>query len=80
MKKTDSFTTGCNKFQKDSLRKHATTIDNRTAVEVRSARKDMQQSIANVKHSQEKAVVAALKTVYFMAKQNLANDIFGDMK
>lgn len=40
----------------------------------------MQRAIANINRSQEQAVVAALKTVYFMAKKNLANDIFGDMK
>ena len=79
-KKNNSFTTGCNKFKKDSLRKHATTVDHCTAVEARSARKDMQQAVANVNCSQEKAVVTALKTVYFMAKKNLANDIFGYMK
>ena len=61
-------------------RKHATTVDHCAAVEARSARKDLQQAIANVNCSQEKTVIAALKTVYFMAKKNLANDIFGDMK
>ena len=70
-KKNNSFTTGCNKFKKDPLRKHALTIDHRTALEARSARKDMQQAIANVNRSQEKAVISALKTVYFMAKRTL---------
>ena len=78
--KKNFFTTGCNKFKKDSLKKHATTADHRFALEARSARRDMQHAIAHVNRSQEKAVVAALKTVYFMAKKNLANDIFGDMK
>ena len=67
----NSFTTGCNKFKKDSLRKHAQTIDHRTALEARSARKDMQQAIAIVNRIQEKAVISALKTVYFMAKKEL---------
>ena len=40
----------------------------------------MQQAIANINRSQEKAVISTLKTVYFMAKKNLANDIFGDIK
>ena len=40
----------------------------------------MQRAIANVNRSQEQAVVAALKTVHFMAKKNLANDIFGGIK
>ena len=40
----------------------------------------MQQAIANVNRSQEKAIVSALKTVYFIAKKNIANDIFGDIK
>ena len=79
-KKHNSFTTGCNKFKKDSLKKHATTVDHRAALEFRSARRDMQRAIVHVNRSQEEAVIAALKTVYFMAKKNLANDIFGDIK
>ena len=74
-KKHNSFTTGCNKFKKDSLKKHATTVDHRAALEARSARRDMQRAIFHhVNRSQEEAVIAALKTVYFMAKKNLAND------
>ena len=76
----NAFTTGCNKFKKDSLKKHASIADHRSVLEARSARRDMQHAITNVNRSQEKAVVAALKTVYFMAKNNLANDIFRDMK
>ena len=79
-KKHNSFTTACNKFKKDSLKKHATTVDHRAALEARSARRDMQRAILHVNRSQEEAVIAALKTVYFMAKKNLANDIFGDIK
>ena len=81
-KKHNSFTTGCNKFKKDSLKKHATTVDHRAALEARSARRDMQRAIVHVNRSQEEArpFIAALKTVYFMAKKNLANDIFGDIK
>ena len=71
MKKNNSFTTGYNKFKKDSHRKHTLTINHRTAQEARSARKDMQQAIVNVNCSQEKAVISALKTVYFMAKRTL---------
>ena len=41
------------------LKKHATT-------------RDMQHAIARVNRSQVKAVVSALKTFYFMAKENLA--------
>ena len=40
----------------------------------------MQHAIVHVNRSQEEAVIAALKTVYFMAKKNRANDIFGDIK
>ena len=78
----NSFTTGCNKFKKDSLKKHATTVDHRAALESRSARRDMQRAIVHVNRSQEEArpFIAALKTVYFMAKKNLANYIFGDIK
>ena len=78
--KKNNSTTGGNKFKKDSLRKHSTTVNYCAAMEARNARKDMQQAIANINCSQEKAVVATLKTVYFMTKKNLANDIFGDMK
>ena len=34
-----------NKFKKDSLKKHATTVDHRAALESRSARRDMQRAI-----------------------------------
>ena len=69
VKKNNSFMTGCNKFKKDSLRKHTTTIDHHAALEARSARKNMQRAIANINHSQEKAVVAALKTTLHGQKE-----------
>ena len=78
--KHNAFTTGCCKYKKDALRKHAMTVDHRAALEARSCRKDMQQAIARAHRSQEVSVIAAMKTAYFMAKKNLANDVFGDMK
>ena len=36
--------------------------------------------MAHSYRDQEKAVIAALKTVYFMAKKNLPNDHFSDLK
>ena len=78
--KHNAFTAGCSKLKKDALRKHAATADHRSAVMAKSGRRDMQRAIATANRSQEQAVVAALRTVYFMAKKNLANDVFGDMK
>ena len=78
--KSNAFTAGCDKFKKDALRKHAVTTDHRSAVLAKSGRRDMQRAITTAYRSQEQAVVAALRTVYFMAKKNLANDIFSDMK
>ena len=77
--KHDAFTVGCTKFKKDVLRNHATTLDHRAALGARSVRKDMQHAVANTHRSQEATIIAALKTVYFMAKKNLVNDIFGYM-
>ena len=40
----------------------------------------MQQALAHACKDQELAIVAAFKTVYFMAKKNLPNDHFSDLK
>lgn len=79
-KKKNAFATGCNKFKKDSLQKHVLTQEHRAALEADSCRKDMQRAVATVYSQQEQAVLAGLCTVYFMAKKNLANDLFSDLK
>ena len=76
--KTNVFTKGCDKFifKKDALTKHAHTVDHRAAIEAKAG---MKQALTHVYKDQELAV-AALKTVYFMAKKNLPNDHFSDLK
>ena len=77
-KKKNAFaTTGS---EKDSLQKHALTHEHRAALEAASSRKDMQRAVATVYSQQEQAVLAGLRTVYFMGKKNLANDLFSDLK
>ena len=73
-------TTGCDKLKKDALRKHALTNDHVAAVQAKAGRKDMQRAVANTYRQQELAVRAALRTIYFMAKKNLPNDMFSDLK
>ena len=78
--KKNAFTKGCDKFKKDALSKHALTVDHRAAIEAKSSRRDMQRALAHSYRDQELAIIAALKTVYFMAKNNLPNDHFTDLK
>ena len=78
--KTNAFTNGCEKFKKDALSKHALTIDHKASIEAKSGRRDMQQALARAYKDNELAVIAALRTVYFMAKKNLPNDHFSDLK
>ena len=78
--KHNAFTRGCDKFKKDVLSKHALTADHRAAIEAKACRRDMQQALAHSYRDQELAVISALKTVYFMAKKNLPNDLFSDLK
>ena len=78
--KMNDFTSGCDKLKKDALTKHATTVDHRAAIEARTVRRDMQQALAHTYKDQELAIIAALKTVYFMATKNLPNDHFSDLK
>lgn len=78
--KKNVFAMGCDKYKKDALTKHALTVDHRAAIDARAGRRDMQQALVNVYKHQEVAVIAALKTVYFMAKKNLPNDHFSDLK
>ena len=78
--KHNAFTTGCSKFKKDALKKHAATNDHRAAVEAKSGRRDMQRAVTTAYRQQELAVLAALRTIYFMAKKNLPNDTFSDLK
>ena len=75
--KHNAFTRGCDKFV---LSKHALTVDHRAAIEAKACRRDMQQALAHSYRDQELAVISALKTVYFMAKKNLPNDHFSDLK
>ena len=78
--KHNAFTRGCLQYKKGALRKYTTTVDHRAALEARSCRKDMQKAVARAHKSQEVSVIVAMKTIYFMAKKNLSNYIFGDMK
>ena len=80
VRKHDAFTTGCSKLKKDAFQKHALTADHRAALQDRSWREDMERTVARAHRSQEASAIAAMKTVYFMLKKNLTNDIFGDMK
>ena len=67
-------------IKEDALAKHALTVDHRAAIEAKACRQDMQRALAHSYHNQELAVSAALKTVYFMAKKNLPNNHFSDLK
>ena len=76
----NTFTKGCKIYKKDALAKHALTVDHRAAIEAKACRRDMQRALAHSYRDQELAIIAALKTVYFMAKKNLPNDHFSDLK
>ena len=45
--KTKVFAKGCDKFKKDALTKHAHTIDHRAAIEAKTGRSDMQQTLTH---------------------------------
>ena len=77
---TNVFTKGCDKFKKDALTKHVHTVDHRAAIEGKAGRSDMQHALPHVYKDQELAVVAASNTVYFMAKKNLPNVHFSNLK
>ena len=62
-KKKNAFATGCDKFKKDSLQKHAQTQEHRAALEAASCRKDMQRAVATVYSQQEQAVLTGLRTI-----------------
>ena len=79
-KKNAFATCGCDKFKKDALQKHALTQEHRTAIEATSCLKDMQRAVTTAYSQQEQAVLAGLRTVYFMAKKNLANYLFSDFQ
>ena len=79
--KRNTFTTGCSQFKKAALKRHATTSDHRASMVANAAgRRDMQIAVTIAYKSHKRAVIAALQTVYFMAKNNLPNDIFSDLK
>ena len=67
-------------MKKDALTKHAATVDHRAAIEAKKCRKNMQEAFTNEYRDEELAIISALKTVYFMAKKNLPNDHFSDLK
>ena len=57
-----------------------TINDHRLAAEAKSGRRNMQCALAPSYRQQELAVLAVLRIVYFMAKKNLPNDIFTELK
>ena len=78
--KHNAFTTRSAQFKKDSLKKHALTVDHRAAMAAKSGQRDMQAALATTYRNHENAVIATLHLVYFMAKKNLPCDSFADLK
>ena len=73
-------TMGCDKFKKDALKKTCWHQRSPSSIggKVREERHAVR--VATAYRHQEQAVRAALRTIFFMAKKNLPNDMFSDLK
>ena len=70
--KNNTFTQGCETFKTSSLIRHEDSVDHKGSLEANILRQDMQSAINKVNNDQDKAVIKALKTVHWLATENMA--------
>ena len=78
-KKKNNFTAGCSDMQRTALSRHMNCPDHMSALLDLEQRKAMVIATQNSFSEEEKAVVGALRTVYWLAKEELASSKFSSL-
>ena len=69
----NNFTTGCGDMRRSALCRHETTSDHKTAVTNHAERAAFHQAAEHAISLEEGAIMTALKTTYFLAKEEIAS-------
>lgn len=71
---SNAFTTGCENYRTSTLYRHAETTHHKLSVVAKSQSKRLEQTVCNAISQQERAITAAIDTVYWLAKENIATE------
>lgn len=70
--KNNIFTKGTNNFRTSNITDHMKSNEHKSALIIPSLRKNLEQAEKNVANEKEKAAIIALKTVYWLAVEDVA--------
>ena len=73
-KKQNNFTSGCSDMQRSALSRHAKCVDHVYAQIDVEQRKTMVAAKEKLYSREEKAVIGALRTTYWLAKEEIASN------
>lgn len=70
--KKNIFTTGCTTFKTSSMQRHQEIDEHKSCIEVPVLQSNMTEAVNIVNSEEDKAVMNAMKVVYWMATENIA--------
>ncbi len=73
------FTTGCQNWRTSTLQRHVASAEHRQTVRDQTAEANMARILDKAMGENEKAILSAIKTVYFMAKCDIPNAKYAEM-
>ncbi|XP_013399516.1 zinc finger MYM-type protein 1-like [Lingula anatina] len=76
--KKNVFTEGCSNFRTTTLERHASAADHRQSVQDEISRSTLSRMVKNQFSENDSAIIHALRTIYFLAKQDIATSKYPD--
>ena len=70
---------GTTNFRRSTLERHAESIDHRNAIEAKVLRQSMTQATEKAVSEKEKAILSAMRTMYYVIKMNLPICHYGEL-
>ena len=70
---------GTTNFRRSTLERHAESIDHRNAIEAKVLRRSMTQATEKAVSEKEKAILSAMRTMYYVIKMNLPICHYGEL-
>ena len=70
---------GTTNFRRSTLERHAESIDHRNAIEAKVLRRSMTQATEKAVSKKEKAIMSAMRTMYYVIKMNLPICHYGEL-
>ena len=77
-KKKNTMTEGSTNFRTTTIERHIKSVDHQRAVQDDVSSKSMAKTLTSNVDRNDAAIIHALKTVYFMAKNDIAMNKFGE--